>query len=153
MPALPASAAKVCPRTATSRSRHALRSRADFATPMGRAGIEPATLGLKVRPELLRRVAVSGRWLQRVGFIAATSCKELRVAERSRYSNPYSSLLLGEATYQYGLLVNAGVVATQSMGDLGLVQTGDRFEPADFAACLLPGYPPRGRLFALSPAF
>src|SRR4051812_44943308 len=69
---------------------------------MGRAGIEPATLGLKVRAELMRRGAADGKVLQ-LGRLAITpSCNELRLAEASPYSNPYSRcrLLTERIRYQ-----------------------------------------------------
>ena len=61
---------------------------------MGRAGIEPATLGLKVRAELMRRGAADGNVLQPARVASAPNCNELRVAEASPYSNPYSAMLL-----------------------------------------------------------
>src|SRR3954454_9100296 len=57
---------------------------------MGRAGIEPATLGLKVRAELLRRGATDGKVLQVARSATAPSCNELRLADASPYSNRYS---------------------------------------------------------------
>ena len=68
-----------------------LRSRTSV---MGRAGIEPATLGLKVRAELMRRGAADGNVLQPARVATAPNCNELRVAEASPYSNPYSAMLL-----------------------------------------------------------
>jgi hypothetical protein len=40
---------------------------------MGRAGFEPATLGLKVRPERPKRAVGNGNWLQRAKTTAARS--------------------------------------------------------------------------------
>jgi hypothetical protein len=45
---------------------------------MGRAGIEPATLGLKVRPKKLRRTATNGNFLQLARIETATNCSEMR---------------------------------------------------------------------------
>src|SRR2546425_10908985 len=59
---------------------------------MGRAGIEPATLGLKVRPELLQRAAGDGNVLQMMRFVAATNCSEMHPAETSLYAHLYAHL-------------------------------------------------------------
>jgi hypothetical protein len=53
---------------------------------MGRAGIEPATLGLKVRPDSLQADARNGTCLHERAFQTATNCTEIR-----RYAaRPYS---------------------------------------------------------------
>ena len=57
---------------------------------MGRAGIEPATLGLEVRLESLQVSAGSGNRLHTHAFYAATNCLELH---RSA-TNPYSQRAL-----------------------------------------------------------
>jgi hypothetical protein len=57
---------------------------------MGRAGIEPATLGLRVLPGRLQRPALNGKSLQSGKATTASSCDELRPPETSRYSRPYS---------------------------------------------------------------
>jgi hypothetical protein len=53
---------------------------------MGRAGIEPATLG-KVRAERLRGDATDGNVLQLGQVATAASCNELQVEEANPYSN------------------------------------------------------------------
>jgi hypothetical protein len=58
----------------------------DVVSFMGRAGIEPATLGLKVRPERRRRSVANGNLLQRPRFDDVTSCDELPVVETDAYS-------------------------------------------------------------------
>src|SRR4051794_31636460 len=50
---------------------------------MGRVGIEPTTLGLKVRRERPRRTVANGNVLQRRRFAAAVTCDELWAAETS----------------------------------------------------------------------
>jgi hypothetical protein len=60
---------------------------------VGRAGLEPATLGLKVRREPLQPGALSRKVLQQPQAGAATNCSEMRVAETSPYSQPYSQPL------------------------------------------------------------
>ena len=57
---------------------------------MGRAGIEPATLGLKVLAEPLPRDAADGNVPQLAEVATAAKRKELQVADASRYSNRYS---------------------------------------------------------------
>jgi hypothetical protein len=57
---------------------------------MGRAGIEPATLGLKVRRERLRHAAANRNVLQRTRFTAVARCSELIVAETNSYLHSYS---------------------------------------------------------------
>ena len=68
------------------------------AQKVGRAGLEPATLGLRVRQEWSRRPANSGNWLQRRQTEAATSRTELRDAEASPYSQAYSRSMSRETT-------------------------------------------------------
>jgi hypothetical protein len=60
---------------------------------MGRAGIEPATLGLKVRAKSLGRAARNRNRLQRARITPATSCTRLKAAETSPYSHRYSRTL------------------------------------------------------------
>jgi hypothetical protein len=60
---------------------------------MRQAGIEPATLGLKVRAEPLRHRAAGGYLLQLAQSAAAATCNGMPVAEASPYSNPYSLML------------------------------------------------------------
>jgi hypothetical protein len=60
---------------------------------VGRAGIEPATLGLKVLAERLRRGAPDRNVLQPVQVATAASCNELQVTDASPYSHSYSHLL------------------------------------------------------------
>jgi hypothetical protein len=54
---------------------------------MGRAGIEPATLGLKVRLDKLRRSAANGNVLKIARFMVATNCSEMQRAETSLYAH------------------------------------------------------------------
>jgi hypothetical protein len=54
---------------------------------MGRAGIEPATLGLKVRLNKLQRAAPDRNMLQIAQFIVATNCSEMQQAETSLYAH------------------------------------------------------------------
>jgi hypothetical protein len=60
---------------------------------MGRAGIEPATLGLKVLRRPLQMHATNGNSLQSRRIRTAGNCKELQAAETTRYSNRYSAQL------------------------------------------------------------
>ena len=57
---------------------------------MGRAGIEPATLGLKVRLDELQRAARDGNVLHLARSDSATNCNKLQVAETSLYAHPYA---------------------------------------------------------------
>ena len=57
---------------------------------MGRAGIEPATLGLKVRPERPPQLACCRNVLQQTPFACAASSKRLPFAETNPYSHSYS---------------------------------------------------------------
>ena len=57
---------------------------------MGRAGIEPATLGLKVLTRRLQVAAAAGSCLQVARRSTAAECTELQVTETVRYSTPYS---------------------------------------------------------------
>ena len=52
---------------------------------MGRAGLEPATLGLKVQPRRLQRTAADRICLQVTAFGTATNCR--RPAETGRYAH------------------------------------------------------------------
>src|SRR6476659_437200 len=69
-----------------------------FSRYMGRAGLEPATLGLKVLPNKLRRAAANWKCLQTVRLDAATSCNESQPVETSLYAHPYTHLSPPEAT-------------------------------------------------------
>ena len=53
---------------------------------MGRAGLEPATLGLRVPSPQLKRVTANAKCLQLGHFSAATSCKELPATEALPYA-------------------------------------------------------------------
>jgi hypothetical protein len=57
---------------------------------MGRAGIEPATLGLRVRSDEPKRTTRERKCLQRCTFSLATNCHELHRVEgkpvRARYA-------------------------------------------------------------------
>src|SRR5262249_26426341 len=53
---------------------------------MGRAGIEPATLGLKVRKHEPRRTATNGNVLQFVRIGTATNCTRMRSVETNVYA-------------------------------------------------------------------
>jgi hypothetical protein len=57
---------------------------------MGRAGIEPATLGLKVLTRRLHVNAAGRKCLQVGRGSVAAECNELQAAETKRYSNRYS---------------------------------------------------------------
>src|SRR5438067_6964391 len=59
---------------------------------MGRAGIEPATLGLKVLTEPLRPVAKAEITCKRSRVVDASNCIRVHFAEASRYSRSYSRL-------------------------------------------------------------
>jgi hypothetical protein len=54
---------------------------------MGRAGIEPATLGLKVGPNERKRAARGGTMLQLGHFLVAVSSSEMRPIETSVYAH------------------------------------------------------------------
>jgi hypothetical protein len=54
---------------------------------VGRAGIEPATLGLKVRPSKLRRLALRGKCLQSAHSSLATRHHKVRPLEASSYAH------------------------------------------------------------------
>ena len=60
---------------------------------MGRAGIEPATLGLKVRLNKLQRTAAAGNVLQVARIVVATNCSEMQLTETSLYAHLYAHLL------------------------------------------------------------
>src|SRR5262249_45621177 len=72
------------------------------ALAMGRAGIEPATLGLKVRLDELQRAARNGNVLQRGRTRAATSCSKMQPTETSLYAHPYAHLASAQATCRVG---------------------------------------------------
>ena|SRR6266496_3240221 len=57
---------------------------------MGREGFEPSTLGLRVRPEQLRKATRSRNLLQRARSDTAANRCEMRHAENSPYSHSYS---------------------------------------------------------------
>jgi hypothetical protein len=59
---------------------------------VGRAGLEPATLGLKVRREPSQQTAREGKWLQGLRTDLAANRNQLRVAETTPYSHSYSSV-------------------------------------------------------------
>jgi len=59
---------------------------------MGREGFERSTLGLRVRPERLRKATRSRNLLQRAGGDAAANPSEVRHAETSPYSHAYSQV-------------------------------------------------------------
>jgi hypothetical protein len=59
---------------------------------MGRARLELATLGLKVRAERLRLRATNGNSLQLPRLVVEPRCSEMKAPETSRYSRPYSRL-------------------------------------------------------------
>jgi hypothetical protein len=65
---------------------------------MGRAGLEPATLGLKVQPNQLRDIAENLKTLQGARITVATSCNKLRVGEASLYAHSYAHLSSSWAT-------------------------------------------------------
>jgi hypothetical protein len=58
---------------------------------MGRVGIEPATLGLKVRPHKLRLPARNGNLLQIGQIVTATNQSKMRQAETSLYAHLYTA--------------------------------------------------------------
>jgi hypothetical protein len=53
---------------------------------MGRGGIEPPTLGLRVPPSVRKRAAADGNLLQTGVFQIATNCHELRPMEASLFT-------------------------------------------------------------------
>jgi hypothetical protein len=57
---------------------------------MGRAGFEPATLGLKVRLDKLQEAAANGKMLQIEQFFVSTNCNEMRPAETSLYAHSFA---------------------------------------------------------------
>jgi site-specific DNA recombinase len=57
---------------------------------VGRAGIEPATLGLKVHENEPRRVAPNGKILQIVLILGAANCTKERRLETTLYAHPYA---------------------------------------------------------------
>jgi hypothetical protein len=65
---------------------------------MGRAGIEPATLGLKVRAEPRQQTALRRNCLQRPRVDALTNGNELQVVETRPYSHSYSRPSSDETT-------------------------------------------------------
>jgi hypothetical protein len=80
----------VLPRYAQHLFRHPFWERNDPVCrqfPMGRAGFEPATLGLKVRLGDLQRAARNGKILQVGAFSHATNCYKLPTAETSPYAH------------------------------------------------------------------
>ena len=54
---------------------------------MGRAGLEPATLGLKVQPHRPLQTAAGGIFFQLSGFVTAEDCDVLHLAETRRYAH------------------------------------------------------------------
>jgi len=73
-----------------------IAARLERACFMGRAGLEPATLGLKVRRETLQQRRTRRKWLQRALAHAAMNCNEMRFAETIPYSHPYSRRRLAD---------------------------------------------------------
>ena len=63
------------------------------ASSVGRAGIEPATLGLKVRPNELQRATSDCAKLQFERFEVAARCSEMRPLETSLYAHPYAHFI------------------------------------------------------------
>jgi len=61
---------------------------------MGRAGIEPATLGLKVRPKKLRPSARSSNSLQIARVVVAANCNEACRIETSVYARFLRALIV-----------------------------------------------------------
>jgi hypothetical protein len=57
---------------------------------MGRAGIEPATLGLKVRKGEPRRTAANRNILHPVRIATATNCSEMQGVETTVYAHSYA---------------------------------------------------------------
>jgi N-acyl-D-aspartate/D-glutamate deacylase len=60
---------------------------------MGRAGFEPATLGLKVQPNELQLAAQARKVLHVAQIAVAVSCAKQQVAEASLYARPYAQRL------------------------------------------------------------
>jgi hypothetical protein len=69
-----------------------------FSEFMGRTGLEPASGGLKVRLDELKRTARSRNVLQLTRIEAATSCSELRRLETILYARSYARCVSREAT-------------------------------------------------------
>ena len=65
---------------------------------MGRTGIEPATLGLKVRLNKLQRTEGNGNVLHVVGFDYAASGSKMQVTETNLFAHPYAHLSLARTT-------------------------------------------------------
>jgi hypothetical protein len=65
---------------------------------MGRVRLELTTLGLKVRPRVLRRAAGDGNVLQISRVKTAMSGSQERRVETSVYAHPYAQMSLREAT-------------------------------------------------------
>ena len=65
---------------------------------MGPEGIEPATLGLRVRINKLKRAASKRKLLYLPPFCLATSCSEMQPTETSLDANPYAPLSARETT-------------------------------------------------------
>ena len=65
---------------------------------VGRAGIEPATLGLKVFRTCLNADAPNGKYLQIGQITEAGRCGKLQRTETGRYSIPYSKSQVGDPT-------------------------------------------------------
>ena len=57
---------------------------------MGRAGIEPATLGLRVRPNEQQRAAASRKILQMAVFWLYANCSKLQRTEPKPYAQRYA---------------------------------------------------------------
>src|SRR5262249_17169809 len=72
------------------------------AIAMGRAGIELATLGLKVRLHWLDPGGRDGNVLHRGRTAVATSCSKMQLTETSLYAHPYAHLASAQATCHVG---------------------------------------------------
>src|SRR5262245_41274951 len=77
------------------------------AIAVGRAGIEPATLGSKVRLDELQLAARSGNVLQRARTAVATNCSKMQLTETSLYAHPYARLASAQTTCPRRLLGGA----------------------------------------------
>jgi hypothetical protein len=78
-------------------STYVVAHRPKNETESGRAGIEPATFGIKSPSERLATQRTEIACKQAV--LDATNCNEMQPAETSPYSHWYSQLLLIKATY------------------------------------------------------
>jgi hypothetical protein len=88
---------------------------------MGRVGIEPTTLGLRVRPDELKRATPSGKPLLRGAFHFATNCYKLHASETNRYAHRYAQLLAGSPGFE-GLSGKAAPLSYAALTRLGSAQ-------------------------------